>query len=215
MKRGVSEIHRSELRAATARALAEASGRDVADRYLLWRSLQEPDRPVILLVGGTSGVGKSSLAVEVARRLGIDRVLSTDSIRQIMRIMTSPRLVPALYGSSYDAWTLLAGDGDHVPDVIEGFRAQTAAVSVGTQASIDRTVNESSNLVIDGVSIVPGVIDLEEYAESAHLIMLLVGVFDQAALRDRFAPPPPRRRGRAPRWWGWPRSDRRGRPDRT
>jgi 2-phosphoglycerate kinase len=186
LKLGVSEIDRSELRALTGRVLEGSVGRDIADRYLLWRTYQEPDRPVVLLIGGTSGVGKSSLAVEVSRRLGVDRVLSTDSIRQIMRIMTSPRLVPALYGSSYDACKLLAGDGNHVPGVIEGFRAQASAVAVGTQASIDRTIRESANLVIDGVSIVPGAIDLEAYAESAHVIMLLVGVFDQSALRDRF-----------------------------
>ena len=54
-------------------------------RYLAWRSFQnEDDRPLILLLGGTSGVGKSSLAVEVARRLSIGRVLSTDSIRDVI-----------------------------------------------------------------------------------------------------------------------------------
>jgi 2-phosphoglycerate kinase len=183
---GVREIGRAELRAHTRQVLEASVGPDVADRYLLWRAHQEPDRPVVLLVGGTSGVGKSSLAVEVARRLGIARVLSTDSIRQIMRIMTSPRLVPALYGSSYDAWKRLARDGKRAPGVIDGFRAQASAVSVGIQASVDRTIAESANLVIDGVSIVPGAIDLEPYAETAHVITLLVGVFDEEALRRRF-----------------------------
>jgi len=180
------EIDRSELRARTARVLEREAGPDVAERYLLWRRYQAGDQPVVLLLGGTSGVGKSAIAVEVARRLGIDRVLSTDSIRQIMRIMTSPQLVPALYGSSYDAWRQLPRAEDRLPRVIEGFRAQAGAVSVGIRASLDRTIAESANLVIDGVSIVPGAIDLDTYTGSAHVITLLVATLDEDALRQRF-----------------------------
>jgi 2-phosphoglycerate kinase len=179
-------IDRSELRALACRVLERRSGADIAARYLLWRRYQEPDRPVILLLGGTSGVGKSALAVEVARRLGVGRVLSTDSIRQIMRIMTSQQLVPALYGSSYDAWKLLPREGGRVPSVIEGFRAQASAVGVGVRASLDRTVSESANLVIDGVSIVPGSIDLAPYEGVAHVVVLLLATLDEDALRKRF-----------------------------
>lgn len=179
-------IDRAELRAHTVRVLEREVGHDAARRYLLWRGQQEPDRPIALLLGGTSGVGKSSLAVEVARRLGIDRVLSTDSIRQIMRIMSSRELLPALFGSSYDAWRHLPRDGRRAPTVIEGFRAQASAVSVGVRASLDRTISESANLVIDGVSIVPGAIDLEPYRPVAHVVVLLVATRDEAALRERF-----------------------------
>lgn len=179
-------IDRTELRAHTVRVLEREAGADIAARYLLWRKQEEPDRPLALLLGGTSGVGKSSLAVEVARRLGIDRVLSTDSIRQIMRIMASPQLLPALYGSSYDAWRHLPREGATPPTVIEGFRAQVSAVSVGVRASLDRTISESANLVIDGVSIVPGAIDLVPYRPLAHVVVLLVATQDEEALRERF-----------------------------
>lgn len=180
------QIDRTELRTLARGVIERRAGREIAERYLLWRRYQEPDRPVILLLGGTSGVGKSALGVEVARRLGIGRVLSTDSIRQIMRIMTSPQLVPALYGSSYDAWKLLPREGGRVPSVIEGFRAQAAAVGVGVRASLDRTVSESANLVIDGVSIVPGSIDFAPYQDVAHVVVLLVATLDEEALRNRF-----------------------------
>ena len=85
---------------------------------------------MILLLGGAAGVGKTSLALEVAHRLGIDRVLSTDAIRQIMRIMLSRELVPAIHGSSYDAYRAAPGSPATMP-VIEGFRAQASIVSVG------------------------------------------------------------------------------------
>jgi len=183
---GVHEIARNELRALAYRALRHRAGEEAAERYLLWRRYQEPERPVILLLGGTSGVGKSSLALEVARRLGIGRVLSTDSIRQIMRILLSRELVPAIYGSSYDAYALLPRQEGRQPTVIDGFNAQVSAVSIGIRASLDRTVAESSNLVIDGVSIAPGWIDLDAYRNRAEVVFLLVAALDEQALRNRF-----------------------------
>jgi len=179
-------VSRTELRDRAQRVLARRAGTEIAERYLLWRRYQEPERPVVLLLGGTSGVGKSSLAVEVARRLGIGRVLSTDSIRQIMRIMTSPQLVPALYGSSYDAWKLLPHEEGRTPTVIDGFRAQVRAVSVGVRASLDRTVEETANLVIDGVSLAPGQLDLTPYADVAHVVFLLIVTRSETDLRNRF-----------------------------
>lgn len=40
---------------------------------------------VIILLAGTSGTGKSTLASLLGARFGIQNVLSTDSIRHIMR----------------------------------------------------------------------------------------------------------------------------------
>jgi 2-phosphoglycerate kinase len=182
----VREISRHDLRKLACRVLRRISGDETAERYLLWRSYREPDRPVILLLGGTSGVGKSSLALEVAGRLGIGRVLSTDSIRQMMRIMLSPDLVPAIYGSSYDAYERLPREDRRKPPVIDGFRAQASAVSIGIRASLDRAVSESANLVIDGVSIAPGSFGVEAYAGDATVIFLLVALLDEDALRNRF-----------------------------
>jgi 2-phosphoglycerate kinase len=78
---GVHRIERSALRRHTFETLGRTSGSKTADRYLAWRYHQNRERPVILLLGGAAGVGKTSLALEVAHRLGIGRVLSTRSAR--------------------------------------------------------------------------------------------------------------------------------------
>ncbi len=184
--RDTREIDRRELRALAFQALSQQLGAQTAERYLVWRRYQEPERPVIILLGGTAGVGKTSLALEVAHRLGIGRVLSTDSIRQIMRVMLSQELVPAIHGSSYDAHKLLAPDAMGEDPVIEGFRAQTAAVTVGIRASMDRAVSENASIVLDGVSIVPGLLDLEGYSELADVIFLVVATLDEDVFSRRF-----------------------------
>jgi len=164
----------------------------------VWRQYQEPDRPVVILLGGAAGVGKTSLALEVAHRLGIGRVLSTDSIRQVMRIILSKDLLPTLHASSYDAYKLLPPDAVGDDPVIEGFLSQAATVSVGVRASMDRAIAENGSLVMDGVSLVPGLLDLDAYSELAHVIFLSVAALDEDSFENRFAARASEARSRAP-----------------
>ncbi len=187
IRHGYQEVSRDSLRRSAYSALLRRFGRKTADRYLVWRSYQEPEKPVIILLGGTAGAGKTSLALEAARRLGISRLLSTDTIRQVMRIMFSPDLMPAIHASSFDAHTGLPLHGHQDGPVVEGFLAQASVVSVGVRAILDRAVEENTSLVIDGVSLVPGLLDLSEYAERAHVFFLLVARLDEEAFRGHFA----------------------------
>lgn len=181
--RGVRDVDRRELRRLAFQTLERRFGERTAERYLVWRRFQEPDRPVILLLGGATGSGKTSLALEVGHRLGIHRVMSTDAIRQIMRLMLSAELVPAIHASSYDAHQVIGPSDD---GVIDGFLAQASIVSVGVRAMLDRAVAENASQILDGVSIVPGMLDLSSYAETAHVIFLVVATLDEQAFRARF-----------------------------
>jgi 2-phosphoglycerate kinase len=198
VEEGARRIERRELRRRTYEALGRTSGAKTAERYLIWRQVQDGDRPVIILLGGAAGVGKTSLALEVAHRLGIGRVLSTDSIRQIMRITLSPDLAPALHASSYDAWKRLPPGAPLEDPVLEGFRSQATTVSVGVRASMDRAVAEGVSLVLDGVSMVPGMIDLESYRRKADVFFLVVATLDDEAYRERFGARATKARERAP-----------------
>jgi len=182
----LTEIDRDALRDRVADTLERTRGERVAARYRTWRAFQESERPMILLLAGAAGVGKTALAQEVAHRLGIARVTSTDAIRQVMRIMLSPELAPALHASSYDAWQAVPGLEDTEDREVEGFRAQAATVSVGVRAMIERSINENSHIILDGVSIVPGLVDVDRYQSDAHLIFLAVATLDPEAYRARF-----------------------------
>lgn len=184
--RGQHTVERPELRRLTFEALERRFGSLSAERYLVWRRFEQPERPVILLLGGATGAGKTSLAVEVAHRLGIHRVLSTDSIRQVMRIMLSQELVPAIHASSYDAHLQVGETGPAEDPVIAAFEAQAATVTVGVRAMLDRAIEENSSLILDGVSIVPGMLDLDPYRGKAHIVFLLVATLDADAIRARF-----------------------------
>jgi 2-phosphoglycerate kinase len=187
MRRGIAEIDRRELRRITHATIERRLGPRAARRYLVWRHREAGQRPVILLLGGAAGVGKTSLALEVAHRLGIGRVLSTDSIRQIMRLMLSSDLMPAIHGSSYDAYTHFPSGALGADPLLEGFRAQASTVSVGVRASIERAIDENASTVIDGVALFPGALDLALYRERADVIFLVVATLDREAYAARFA----------------------------
>lgn len=177
-------VTRDAIRVRATELLTRRFGKETADRYRAWRHYQnEDDRPVIVLLGGASGVGKSSLALEVARRLSIGRVLSTDSIRDVMRVMVSDDLLPTLHVSSFEAHTRLTREpAEHMNRVIEGFLEQTRTVSVGVRAVIERAVVEGTSMVLDGVSLVPGILDVEEWSQRAHVFFLLAADLDRESL---------------------------------
>jgi len=186
-RRGISEIARSELRRLACETLERAADERAAQRYLAWRKQRDAKKPMILLLGGATGVGKTSLGHEVAYRLGIHRIVSTDAIRQVMRIMLSPDLVPAIHTSSYNAHQVVGELATTDDPVVDGFRAQATTVSIGVRAMMDRAVQENTSMILEGVSVVPGLIELQHYAERAHVIFLIVASLDEDAFQTRFA----------------------------
>jgi 2-phosphoglycerate kinase len=184
--RRVREISRDELRKIAQDTLGAKLGARVGQRYRAWRAFQETGKPLILLLGGAAGVGKSALAQSVAIRLGITRVYSTDAIRQVMRIMLSKELMPEIHASSYDAHLSLPERRATSPDpVIDGFVAQATAVTVGVRAMIERAIEENTSMIMEGVSILPGLVDPARHATDAHVIFLAVSTLERAAFRAR------------------------------
>ncbi|HEY5720115.1 MAG TPA: 2-phosphoglycerate kinase, partial [Gammaproteobacteria bacterium] len=82
---GCSEIDSQQLARLVHQDLQLHYGVEAAGRYLVWLEYRRSDRPLILLIGGINGVGKSTLAAELAHRLDIVRTQSTDMLREVMR----------------------------------------------------------------------------------------------------------------------------------
>ena len=80
---------------------------EIAEKYGMWKRLRRCRDPLIILIGGASGVGTSSIAFEVDNRLGIRNMISTDMIREVMRKIVSKELLPTIYESSYTAYRSL------------------------------------------------------------------------------------------------------------
>ncbi|KAB2050551.1 hypothetical protein ERO13_A13G232100v2 [Gossypium hirsutum] len=73
-----------------------------ADLILACR-IRERKESITVLLCGTSGCGKSTLSALLASRLGITTVISTDSIRHMMRSFVDEKENPLLWASTYHA----------------------------------------------------------------------------------------------------------------
>ena len=120
--------------------LGDVEGAEATRRLRRLGELQELDLPIILLVGGATGTGKSTVATEAAYRLGITRVTSTDFVRQTMRAFFSEEFMPSIHYSSFEAADGLREPEQAEDPVIAGFMEQTRNVLVGVRASLERAL---------------------------------------------------------------------------
>lgn len=171
---GASEVTVEELREVAGRVLRQELGEPAATRYRQWQRAQERSLPLLVLVGGGTGSGKSTVATQVAQRLGITRIISTDAIREVMRATISPELLPSLHVSSFETAAAVArAPSPDVDLLLGGFLRQTQAVTVGIQHILDRAVEERTDTIIEGVHVVPGALSLPEDAIVVQLLLVV------------------------------------------
>ncbi len=141
-----------------AAVLAQHEDETAVRRLRRYQGLQEIERPLILLVGGATGTGKSTITTEVAHRLGVTRVTSTDFVRQTMRAFFSEAFMPAIHYSSFEAGAATMPDLDPHEAEIRGFLDQTRNVLVGVRAVMERALTENHSMALEGVHLVPGLV---------------------------------------------------------
>ena len=178
-RRGVRTVTTEEIRELTYRKLLEHGLEDAARSYLFWRRLRRMKVPVTVLLGGTTGVGKSTIATELAFRLGIRSVIGTDTIREVMRRIIAPELLPALHTSSFLAWKAIGESGER--GIIGGFENQVRHVSVGVNAVLERAHKEGFNAILEGIHLVPGYLKL-----NSRDFMYVITVGSKKELEARF-----------------------------
>lgn len=170
-----------EIRELTYRKLLEHGLSEAAKRYLFWRQLRRLKIPITILLGGATGVGKSTIATELAFRLGIRSVIGTDTIREVMRKIIAPELLPDLHTSSFLAWKTMPRGNVEDSLLIKGFRNQVEHVSVGIAAVLERAYKEGFNAIIEGIHLVPGYVELKE-----NSFMYVITVRGRKDLEARF-----------------------------
>ena len=171
--RGSDVVELDRLDALAVEILGEVEGGEAVRQLRRYQELRELDLPVVILVGGATGTGKSTVATEIAYRLGITRVTSTDFIRQTMRAFFSPEFMPAIHHSSFE--------GD---PVVASFEEQSRNVLVGVRAALERALHEGWSMVLEGVHLVPGMIPLE--LEGAIVSSCILRITDETAHAQHF-----------------------------
>jgi 2-phosphoglycerate kinase len=186
LEAGAPSITSEELDRVALEAISELAGERFAKTFLRWREVEALDIPLVVLIGGTTGVGKSTLATQLATRLGIVRVVATDAVREVMRALFSEELMPALHTSSFEAGTVLR-EAPNRDAAIVGFREQMNVVAVGIDALLARAALEGTSIIIEGAHVVPGFLDLESRQDRFLAVPLIITVEEEDVHRSHFA----------------------------
>jgi 2-phosphoglycerate kinase len=182
-ERRESAVDLERLRRLACENLGDEEGERAVTQLQRLAELQSLDVPIIVLIGGSTGTGKSTVAAEVAHRLGITRVASTDFIRQTMRAFFSREFMPTIHYSSFEAGEAVDEDVTGDPTVV-GFVDQCRHVCVGVEAAIHRSLTEGWSMVMEGVHLVPGLLPPE--VEGALIVQVVVEIADADVHRMHF-----------------------------
>src|SRR3954466_5276360 len=180
--RGSDVVELDRLESTAIESLGEVEGREALRQLRRYQELRGPGLPIVILVGGATGTGKSTVATEIAYRLGITRVTSTDFVRQTMRAFFSQDFMPAIHFSSFEAGA--SQDEDDEARVLHGFLAQTRNVLVGVRAAIERVMQEGWSMVLEGVHLVPGMVSAD--IEGALVVQFVLAIEDVEAHASHF-----------------------------
>jgi 2-phosphoglycerate kinase len=156
---------------------------------MVWRDFLHSGRPLVFLIGGTAGCGKSTIATNIASRLEIPRMQSTDMLREVMRIMIPADVEPVLHKSSYSAWQALPVDVLDAEDkhsrIYTGYCQQAEIMSDPIKAVINRTLHERVSVIVEGVHFHPSIIKSIIEPDDALVVPVMLAVLKRKRLQNR------------------------------
>jgi 2-phosphoglycerate kinase len=180
--RQTREVGADDLANLAIQAIERTAGREAAERYSAWRRAKRAGCPIVVALGGAPGVGKSTIATRLALRLGINRVVPTDAVREVLRTVVPDTVLPELHVSTYESIER-HGEADMS---LTNFRRQAHAVLSASVAVAARLTSERRSVILEGAHLLPGEVrrHLAERGSDAIVIELLMTVAHEDAHRD-------------------------------
>lgn len=130
----------------------------------------------IILINGSTGSGKSTVSHELALKLGITRVISTDVVRQIFRSVINPNLIDYMLVSSYEK--------SSSSSKLAYYEQRTILCRILDQL-VERFIEENIDIIIEGVHIMPEL--YSRHKEKGHSIYLFTLYVESISMhKERF-----------------------------
>ena len=187
-REGTTGLEKRQLAQRIAKLLEAEEGADTARRYRLIRRLRRLPKPLIIYIGGAGGAGKSTLALDLAPQLRIYRINATDTVRQVMRMVFAPAILPALHVSSYEMPADPSSDfapGAARPQMAT-LEEQATRICVGVRAVVERAIAENLSLVVEGVHLLPGLVPFTDLEGEAYQFFTMLSTPDEEIHRSHF-----------------------------
>lgn len=168
------------------------------------KQVTQRNQSFVVLLGGTSGTGKSTLAALLASRLRLTTVLPTDSVRHILRAFTSKEEQPCAFVSTYQAGDALTeaevaelaagGDGNgaasasrlHKRTTLRGYKLQSDLVLEKLDEVLTMFEARRQSLVVEGVHLNTDRM-LELVKKHPTCVPFVIHISNESKHRERFA----------------------------
>jgi 2-phosphoglycerate kinase len=151
LKSGIGEISALELVEVITEELRNEFDPKIANRYNLVSKLPLEGKSLVIVMIGTVGVGKGTLANNLATLFRISRILGTDVVHSLMKDLLSPKLVPELQASPFEAYKDLRSIYSSIYDpLLIGFNEVSKIVDAGLRSIIYRSEREKISTIIRG-----------------------------------------------------------------
>ena len=128
-----------------------------------------PRRQRVHYIAGASGTGTSTRAAQLQRELMAEPgapaclVIATDVVRAQLRTVISDQQLPELWGESFN---LPPQPGDALRDGvnIDAFLRQCEPILRAVEAAVTYALTEGWDVIVEGVHLVPGLLEVAERA---------------------------------------------------
>ena len=145
-------------------------------------------KPYVILIGSASGIGKSTIAAELAKTLNIKHLIESDFLRAVVRGIIGKEYAPALHSSSYDAYKHIRNKSRYTSYdelIVAGFDDHASYVIPAIEKVIQRAITDFDDIIIEGVHLVPGLINTEQFEEDANIYFFVLSS-DEESHKERF-----------------------------
>ena len=145
-------------------------------------------KPYVILIGSASGIGKSTIAAELAKTLNIKHLIESDFIRAVVRGIIGKEYAPSLHSSSYDAYKNIRNKSRYTSydDLVSaGFDDHASYVIPALEKIIQRAITDYDDIIIEGVHLVPGLINTEQFRDYANIYFFVLSS-DEESHKERF-----------------------------
>ena len=145
-------------------------------------------KPYVILIGSASGIGKSTIAAELAKTLNIKHLIESDFIRAVVRGIIGKEYAPSLHSSSYDAYKNIRNKSRYTSydDLVSaGFDDHASYVIPALEKIIQRANTDYDDIIIEGVHLVPGLINTEQFRDYANIYFFVLSS-DEESHKERF-----------------------------
>ncbi|HUU77714.1 MAG TPA: AAA family ATPase [candidate division Zixibacteria bacterium] len=139
--------------------------------------------PLILLIAGMPGVGKTALAKELSVAFNIGITIGGDALRSSLRTVLPKENNEVFFTSVYDSWKVFGEQTKK--NLIAGFLAQSEIMnSVTKRMIVDRGLRDGESMIIEYLHFLPSQFETE-IINHPSIIPIIMEINDKKIYKER------------------------------